>query len=100
MPTVLLGDDNATVRLALQKVLRADGYDVVEVGTCRAALERFRTSRPDAVVASCRLPDGTALDLLSEVKAGDVGTPCIVLAEYETLQVAVEAIQKGAEQFL
>lgn len=98
--TVLLVDENATVRLALQKVLSADGYEVVEVGTCRAALERLRTSRPDAVVASCRLPDGTALDLLSQVKAGDAGTPCIVLADYETLKVAVEALQKGAEQFL
>src|ERR1700686_3557708 len=100
MHTVLLVDDNATARLAVQKVLQADGYAVAEAGTCRAALEQFRNLRPDAVVVSCRLPDGTALDLLSDVKARDIGTPCIVLAEFETLPLAVEAIQTGAEQFL
>jgi DNA-binding NtrC family response regulator len=100
MQRVLLVDDDPGVRLGLHAVLRADGYEVEEAETCRAARERFRTSRPDAVIASCRLPDGSALDLLSLVKEADPGTPCIVLADYAALGVAVEALEKGAEQFL
>lgn len=86
--------------MSLQAVLRADGYEVEEAETCRAARERLRTLRPDAVIASCRLPDGSALDLLPLVKAADSGAPCIVLADYAALGVAVEALEKGAEQFL
>ena len=97
---VLLVEDKASVRVALQKVLQADGYEVEQEETCRAAQERFRASRPDAVIASCRLPDGNALELLSRVKTIDPGTPFIVLAEYATLDLAVAAIQQGAEQFL
>jgi DNA-binding NtrC family response regulator len=81
-------------------VLAADGYEVFEAGTCRAALDRLRESRPGAVVSSCRLPDGDALDLLARVKSGDATTPFVVLAEYDSLPIAVEALQKGAEQFL
>jgi DNA-binding NtrC family response regulator len=97
---VLLVEDDAGVRLGLRKVLNADGYEVEEVETCRAAQERFRASRPDAVIASCRLPDASTLELLSHVKAIDSSTPCIVLTEYGTLDVAVRAIQEGADQFL
>jgi DNA-binding NtrC family response regulator len=59
-------------------------------------------SRPDAVVSAAVLPDGSALDLLSELRAGDAMSPipCVVLARYEELDVAVAAIQAGAEQFL
>lgn len=97
---ILLVDDDPGVRLDLQVILRADGYEVEAAESCREARDRFRSSRPDAVIASCRLPDGSALDLLPLVKAADPGAPCIVLADYAALGVAVEALEKGAEQFL
>jgi len=97
---VLLVDDDANTRLALQKILAADGYEVVEAETCGAAVDRWRAARPDAVITSSRLPDGTALDLLSHIQAAGTGAPCIVLAEYSALDVAVQALQEGADQFL
>lgn len=81
-------------------MLTADNYDVEEAESLRAARERFRAARPNAVISSCRLPDGTALELLSEVKAADPGTVCLVLAEYEDLELASKALVEGAEQFL
>ncbi|HTO88540.1 MAG TPA: sigma-54 dependent transcriptional regulator [Thermoanaerobaculia bacterium] len=97
---VLLVDAQASVRVALGNVLKADNYDVEETESLQAARERFRACRPDAVVVASRLPDGTALDLLSEVKAADPGTGCLVLAEPGDLEIAARALLEGAEQFL
>jgi DNA-binding NtrC family response regulator len=80
--------------------LLADGYQVEEADTCRSARDRFRVSRPEAVIASARLVDGGALELLAHVRGIEPHTSFIVLAEYAALDVAVAALQEGAEQFL
>src|SRR5262249_53153010 len=97
---VLLVVNDATVRLALQKVLLVDGYEVDEAETCAAARDRFRLLRPEAVIASAEMPDGDALELLSHVRSIEPNTSFLVLAEYAALEVAVAALQQGAEQFL
>ncbi len=72
-----------------------------ETASLREAMSRLRIARPEAIVASCRLPDGTALDLLDEAKrVGLEGPCCIVLADPNALDIAVEALRRGAEQFL
>ncbi len=81
-------------------MLTADGYQVLSAETCRSALERLRSARPAAIVAAGRLPDGNALDLLSRVRAEGMDVSFIVLAEALDLQIAVQALQDGADQFL
>jgi DNA-binding NtrC family response regulator len=98
--TVLLVEEDANARLGLHRLLEADGYDVSLAESCRAALDRLRSSRPAAVVASCRLPDGGALELLSLAREDGAGIPCIVLAHPSELDLAVQALEKGADQFL
>ncbi|MCM3877651.1 MAG: sigma-54 dependent transcriptional regulator [Thermoanaerobaculia bacterium] len=97
---ILIVDADASIRENVQKMLRIDGYEAQEAASCRVAIQSFEASRPDALVVAARLPDGTALDILAHVKRADAGVPCVVLARYEELDVAVQAIQEGAEQFL
>jgi DNA-binding NtrC family response regulator len=97
---ILIVDADAEIREDVQKMLRIDGYEAQEAASCRAAIQSFEASRPDALVVAARLPDGTALDILAHVKRADAGVACVVLARYEELDVAVQAIQEGAEQFL
>jgi DNA-binding NtrC family response regulator len=67
---------------------------------CRQAREAFARSRADAVIASCRLSDGSVLDLLSHVRTAAPGTAFLVLADSDSLETAVKALAEGAEQFL
>jgi DNA-binding NtrC family response regulator len=97
---ILIVDADAAVRENVLNMLRMDGYEVQEAESCRAAIQSFETSRPDALVVAGRLPDGNALDLLAHVKRADAEVACVVLATYEELDLAVQAIQEGAEQFL
>jgi DNA-binding NtrC family response regulator len=66
----------------------------------REAREAFARSRADAVIASCRFSDGSALDLLSHVRMIAPETSFLVLAEAASLEDAVSALAQGAEQFL
>jgi DNA-binding NtrC family response regulator len=84
----------------METVLLADGYEVGQADSLKVALDRLRTARPAALIAGCRLPDGSVLDLLSRVKADDAGIPCIVIAERSDLDCAARALQEGADQFL
>jgi DNA-binding NtrC family response regulator len=97
---ILLVEPDAALRESLQRILCVDGYEVSEASSRRVALDSFQTARPDAVVVAAELPDGSVLDFVGEVKRMGSEIPCVVLARYEELDVAAQALQDGAEQFL
>ncbi|MGA2099824.1 MAG: sigma-54 dependent transcriptional regulator [Candidatus Sulfotelmatobacter sp.] len=97
---VLLVDDDASVRAALSEFLQSQDYEITEVGSCDAAQEAFRTFRPDAAIMDYSLPDGTALDLLPNLKALYPSVPLILLTGQGSIELAVRAVKEGAEQFL
>ena len=97
---VLLVDADAALRENLQRVLQIDGYEASEAASCRVAIESFRAARPDVTVLAAQLPDGSAVDLLRELRKMDPSASSVVLARYEDLELAALALQEGAEQFL
>lgn len=97
---ILLVEDDAAVRHGLSAFLRANGLDVDEASTCQQALDLFRETGPEVVVADYSLPDGTSLDLLPFVKRLSEETPVIILTAHGSIDLAVRAIKEGAEQFL
>lgn len=99
-PRLLLVDDEAVVRVGFRRVLEASGFEVTEVGTLAAALEALRFAPPDAALVDYRLPDGTALELLKGLKAHASQVPVVMLTGYGSIDLAVQAIKEGAENFL
>jgi DNA-binding NtrC family response regulator len=99
-PAVLLVEDDAAVRTAVARFLRAKGYQVSEVCRVAEAVEAVRARPPEVVLADYRLPDGTALDLLPRVRELEPELPVIVLTGHASVDLAVSAIKAGAEHFL
>ena len=97
---VLVVDDEDGIRFALRDFLESSGFAVEEAGSCGEAEKVFRATRPDAALLDFRLPDGNALDLIPKLKAQDSTIPVIVLTAHASIDLAVRAIQQGAEQFL
>lgn len=97
---ILVGEDDRSIRFALTEFLQSRDYQVVEATTCEAIKQNFRTSTPDAAILDYSLPDGTALDLLPFLKQSYGSVPLIVLTGNGTIELAVQAIKEGAEQFL
>jgi len=97
---VLVGEDDPAIRGALAEFLESLEYDVILATNCAGIRDAFRTSAPDAAVLDYSLPDGTALDLLPQIKQSHPSVPLIVLTGNGTISLAVQAIKEGAEQFL
>jgi DNA-binding NtrC family response regulator len=96
--SVVVVDDDSSIRFAVRAFLQHHGYDVVEAASCAAAGEVLSRLRPDAVLLDFELPDGTALDLLPRLRDAEI--PVIVLTANGTIDLAVRAIKEGADQFL
>jgi len=97
---VLLGEDDPTISVALSEYLLSLDYEVTAAASCESIKEAFRSSYPDAAILDYSLPDGTALDLLPYLRQSYPAVPLIVLTGNGTIQLAVQAMKEGAEQFL
>lgn len=99
-PNLLLVDDEDSIRFGMRAFLEAHGYGVAEADSCQRARELFQAAPPDVAVVDYRLHDGTALDLLREFKHQEPDVPVVVLTAYGSIDLAVQAVKEGAEQFL
>jgi DNA-binding NtrC family response regulator len=97
---ILIVEGDANFRLSIREVLQVQDYEVHEAESCRAALCVFQSIRPDVVVADYSLQDGNALELLPRLKILDPNLCFLILARHGTIDLAVQAIKAGAEQFL
>jgi DNA-binding NtrC family response regulator len=97
--TVLILDDEESIRLALRGVLEQHGFEVIEAARCEEAAIIFRRSRPDAIVLDYLLPDGDALDLMAKIRDIDTDVPIILLTAHGSIDLAVRAVKQGAEYF-
>jgi DNA-binding NtrC family response regulator len=98
--TILVVDDDPLVRLSIRELLQRSGFAVREADSCEAGLAAFRSHRPDIVLIEHRLPDGDGVHLIGQLRATDPDIPCIVLSSHGTIDLAVQAVKEGAENFV
>ncbi|MCC7195032.1 MAG: sigma-54-dependent Fis family transcriptional regulator [Gemmatimonadaceae bacterium] len=99
MATILIIDDEIAIATAFAMFFRHDGTHVVhEAHTGTEGIALHDRIRPDLVLLDVRLPDMTGFDVLSRIR-GDESVVIMVTA-YGDVTMAVEALHKGAENFL
>ncbi len=97
---IVVGEDDQAIRGALCEFLESLDYEVIPAGDCADIREVFKNSSPDAAILDYSLPDGTALDLLPNLRQSYPSVPLILLTGNGSIPLAVQAIKEGAEQFL
>ena len=97
---VLIVDDEPQLRFTVRRFLESRGYGILEAGSCKAAFEACRNSRPDAILLDYNLPDGDALSFLPSLQETHPGVPILILTAHATVDLAVRAMKLGAEYFL
>ncbi len=97
---ILVIDDEPAVRFGLRNFLETHDYEVHEAESCHQALGVFLAASPDAAIIDYKLADGDALSLLPRLREIDPNVPLIVLTAHGSIDLAVQAIKEGAEQFL
>jgi DNA-binding NtrC family response regulator len=98
--TLLVVDDEAVVRRSIRRVFGAEGYRVIEGETVAQGQELFRKSPPDVALIDYMLPDGDGIELLRSLRATDASTPIVVLTGHGSIDLAVEAMREGADDFV
>jgi len=97
--TVLVVDDEPSIRRFLRHLLEQEGYDVLEAGTGKEALMRAERDQPELVLLDLRLPDMTGFEILSELKRG-LDTAHIPVVILSIVQDKEEGFRLGASDYL
>ncbi len=98
--SILIVDDQDSIRYFLEKALREDGYEVRTAPDGRAAMQLFEEQVPDLALLDLRLPDTTGLDLLEKFKKRQPEIPVLMMTAFAEVETAVEAMKQGAYDYL
>lgn len=99
-PGILLIDDDKNTANGLRKILLQDGYDTSCVYTGNEALELIDTRHFDIVITDMKLPDVSGFTIMEKVKKKDADIPVIMITAFSSLQTAIDAMKKGADDYL
>jgi DNA-binding NtrC family response regulator len=97
---ILVVDDDPAIRFGVVDFLGSRGFEIDEASTLAEARRLLVQTRPDAMILDNVLPDGVAVHAIGELLELDPGVAILVLTAHGSIDLAVEAIKSGAEQFL
>lgn len=100
MQTILVVDDERVIREGCRRLLAPEGYEVLTAENGKEALDLVSTQSPDLILCDLVMPVMGALEVLEEVKAKYPDLPLIIITGHGTVANAVEAMQKGAYDFV
>jgi two-component system response regulator AtoC len=98
---ILIVEDRQSLRRMLERALSGEGYQVTTAEDGPRGIARVRGEhRFDLVLTDLKLPGASGLEVLSAARAVDPSVPVVVLTGYGTVATAVEAMKRGARDFL
>ena len=97
---ILIVDDDDALRESLELILSAEGYTVLSAHCGEAALESVEDSPVDAVLCDLRMPGIDGFELIPQLGRWLPGVPIILMSAHGTEDLAIEAIQRGAYDYL
>src|SRR5262245_32202190 len=100
MPSLLLIDDEESVRYSFRCIFSEEGITVLTAATAAEGLALFTEQAPDVIVLDLQLPDRSGLDLFREVHGRAPKTPVVFITAHGTTQTAIEAMKGGAFDYL
>lgn len=100
MKKVLIIDDEKQILALLSRIIGLEGYDVVQATTCKAALKQLELHDPEVVLCDVCLPDGSGVELVSEIKKRSPLSEVILLTAHGNIPDGVQAIKNGAFDYI
>jgi two-component system nitrogen regulation response regulator NtrX len=97
---VLVIDDEAAIRDSLRMTLEYAGYEFIGAATGQEGLALAEREMPDVVLLDIKMPGMDGMDVLTRLRAMGEATPVVMISGHGTTSTAVEAIKKGAVDFL
>lgn len=98
--TILLIEDDPDFAQLIRAALSEDTFEIRLVATMAAALALLQQFKPEAILADLTLPDSSGFDTFLRVKKHAPGIPIVVLTGLDDDQVAIRAVEYGAQDYL
>lgn len=100
MKRILVVEDTQSLRDVLCTVLEYAGYTVARAESAELAFQLIRERAVDLIISDYKLPKETGLELLAKVREFRPDVPFIMMTAYGTLELAVDALRLGANEFI
>lgn len=100
MPNILVIDDEKSIRKALTELLISEGYKVEEAIDGKEGYNLIKSKKYDCVLCDIKMPLMTGLELLDKLLLEQINVPIIMISGHGTTDDAVEAVKKGAFDFI
>jgi len=97
---VLIVEDNDTMRDGMLRVVQKLGHSCLALADAEQAVQQLREQRYHLIITDFKLPGMTGMELLQKVKQGSPDTEVLLITAYGTIELAVEAMQQGAADFI
>lgn len=101
--TILVADDDEDIRLALELLLMAEGYQVIEAGNAKDIIIKATRHQPDLILLDMNFSRDTTsgqegLDILLQLKSHNI--PVILMTAWGSIELAVNGLKQGASDFI
>ena len=98
--TLLVADDDASIRSLLKQLLSDEGFAVQEASTGIEVVDKVKESSPDLVIMDVRMPELDGIEALSRVKATNPKTAVLIMTAFGSSNAAIRAMELGAFDYI
>ncbi|HJF72079.1 MAG TPA: sigma-54 dependent transcriptional regulator [Butyricimonas virosa] len=100
MTKILVIDDERSIRNSMKDILQYEGHEVVLAENGMEGLVSVKSEKPDIVFCDIKMPKMEGIEVLERIKEFSADTPVIMISGHGTIDTAIEAIRKGAYDFI
>lgn len=97
---VLVVDDDVYVRDATSTLLRESGFTTIASDSAKDAINILKTTPVETVLTDIKMPEMSGIELLAEIHSFNPALPVILMTAYAEIDIAINAVKKGAFDFL
>ena len=100
MSNILIIDDEKAIRKTLSEILSYEGYKIDEAGDGEEGFRKFREKEYDVILCDIKMPKMDGIEFLEKAKEANPDLPIIMISGHGTIETAVEAVRKGAYDYI
>jgi len=100
MKKILIADDERSICDAFSRMIEMEGHQPLIASNGKNALKIIAEQHPDAVFMDVRMPGMDGLEALNQIQQQNINIPVVIMTAYGTMETAMEAVQKGAFDYL
>jgi len=100
MSNILIIDDEKAIRKTLSEILSYEGYKIDEAGDGEEGFRKFRENEYDVILCDIKMPKMDGIEFLEKAKESNPDLPIIMISGHGTIETAVEAVKKGAYDYI